>query len=349
MRKKSKKKQEESSEKRAIIFGPWVGEFSYELNWWVPEARKIRNDRFPSARSVAVSFIGRRGMYKDFIDDYIEYPKFVQNTLMYPSMTFCIENNLHVIPKTAMKFFETVILSYENQGYKVQYALPGPTELKPDPERGGVPIPQKVFQDFPFGEYKHLEPEPKINTKVKNKLKKFSPKKDVVYVMASVRFRDGKLEKKSWPLERYEDLIIRMIEELGVNIVLAGPKGFGNYPGALSARKSKKLKKYKDNILDMVADEEIVDFQLAILKNTKCSFWNSTGACNLAFFTNTPMFTQHASWYGDRLKFGWQKELTNGHKNVKIFDKYSIDELYESPLDELFEEFRDFYLGLGKA
>ena len=29
---------------KVIIFGPWCGEFSYELSWWKPEIRKIRND-----------------------------------------------------------------------------------------------------------------------------------------------------------------------------------------------------------------------------------------------------------------------------------------------------------------
>jgi len=31
-------------ENKVIIFGPWCGEFSYELSWWNPEIRKIRND-----------------------------------------------------------------------------------------------------------------------------------------------------------------------------------------------------------------------------------------------------------------------------------------------------------------
>ena len=33
-------------ENKVIIFGPWCGEFSYELSWWNPEIRKVRNDDF---------------------------------------------------------------------------------------------------------------------------------------------------------------------------------------------------------------------------------------------------------------------------------------------------------------
>ena len=58
-------------EKKVIIFGPWCGEFSYELSWWNPEIRKVRNDDFKNWHAVHVGFKGRRAMYKDFIDEYI--------------------------------------------------------------------------------------------------------------------------------------------------------------------------------------------------------------------------------------------------------------------------------------
>lgn len=331
--------------KTAVIFGPWVGEFSYELNWWVPAARKVRNAQFPKAHSVALSFIGRRGLYKDFVDEYIEHPRYFQDSLKYPSMTYLVEDGEHVIPKNALKYLEFIIETYKKEFDEVKFVLPGPTHLPPMPN-GSVPIPRYVFEEFPDGEYVYLKPDKEIENKVKKKLASYKPKRDWVYVLASARYRDGKLEKKSWPIERYEEFIIKLITDLKVNVVLSGPKGRGNYPGALDSE-GKRLQKYKKHILDLVIDEDIVEYQLAILKNTKCSFFNSTGACNLAFFTNTPMFTQHASWYGDRLKFGWQKKLTGGHKNVKIFDKYSVDEIADSPLDETYKEFKEFYKGLN--
>ena len=31
---------------KVVIFGPWCGEFSYELSWWNPGIRKIRKGDF---------------------------------------------------------------------------------------------------------------------------------------------------------------------------------------------------------------------------------------------------------------------------------------------------------------
>ena len=72
-------------ENKVVIFGPWCGEFSYELSWWNPEIRKVKNDNFKNWHAVHVGFKGRRAMYKDFIDDYIPYPKELEETLKYPA------------------------------------------------------------------------------------------------------------------------------------------------------------------------------------------------------------------------------------------------------------------------
>ena len=67
-------------DKKVIIFGPWVGEFSYELSWWNPECRKIRNDHFKDCYAVHLGFGGRGVMYKDFIDEYIPHPIELEET-----------------------------------------------------------------------------------------------------------------------------------------------------------------------------------------------------------------------------------------------------------------------------
>ena len=67
--------------KGVVIFGPWCGEVSYELSWWNPEIRKIRNEQYKDYYAVHIGFQGRRAMYKDFIDEYIPFPKEVENVL----------------------------------------------------------------------------------------------------------------------------------------------------------------------------------------------------------------------------------------------------------------------------
>lgn len=83
--------------------------------------------------------------------------------------------------------------------------------------------------------------------------------------------------------------------------------------------------------------------QIAILKNTKCSIYGSTGAVVLPFFVNTPVFTQQCENNAPRLKFEWQRKLTDNHKNVFIFDKYNKSNIYDSPVEELFNEFKEYY------
>ena len=102
-----------------------------------------------------------------------------------------------------------------------------------------------------------------------------------------------------------------------------------------------------DYIKSFVSEgEDSIDHQISLLKNTKCSIYGASGAVTLTFFTNTPVFTQQSRENGHRLNFNWQKSLSNSHKCVKLFDKYSMGELYNSPVQELFNEFKEFYEGL---
>ena len=71
--------------KKLIIFGPWCGEFCYELSWWIPEIRKKRNTDFKDWDAIAVGFDGRKVLYEDFTQAYIPYPKDIDDTLMYPA------------------------------------------------------------------------------------------------------------------------------------------------------------------------------------------------------------------------------------------------------------------------
>lgn len=97
--------------------------------------------------------------------------------------------------------------------------------------------------------------------------------------------------------------------------------------------------------MDFELDKDDLDSfekQLAILKNTKCSIYGASGAAVVPFFVNTPTFTQQTKEEGFRLEFGWEKDLMD-FKHFKNFDKYHNNDIYDSPVDELFEEFLSFY------
>jgi len=78
-----------------------------------------------------------------------------------------------------------------------------------------------------------------------------------------------------------------------------------------------------------------------------CSIYGASGSAVLPFFVKTPTFTQQTVEEGFRLRYQWEKDLTDDLKNVMIIDKYSSGEdLYNSSPDELFEQFKQFYEGI---
>jgi hypothetical protein len=102
-----------------------------------------------------------------------------------------------------------------------------------------------------------------------------------------------------------------------------------------------KNKKYiKSFVFD---DEDSIDYQISLLKNTKCSFYGSSGAAAFPYLINTPTFTHQRTENSFRLFFEWEKRLTSGHKNVRVFDKYPGGQMWDIPVDEMYEEFTKFY------
>ena len=96
-------------DKKVIIFGPWVGEFSYELSWWNPECRKIRNEHFKDYYAVYLGFGGRGVMYKDFIDEYIPHPIELEETLQFPATYGEHINGQDIIPPNFMEYLDKIV------------------------------------------------------------------------------------------------------------------------------------------------------------------------------------------------------------------------------------------------
>ena len=72
--------------------------------------------------------------------------------------------------------------------------------------------------------------------------------------------------------------------------------------------------------------------------------YGASGSAVLPFFVKTPTFTQQTVEEGFRLRYQWEKDLTDNLKNIKIFDKYkSGNDVYNSSPEELFDEFKEFY------
>ena len=269
-------------DKKVIIFGPWVGEFSYELSWWNPECRKIRNDHFKDCYAVHLGFGGRGG----FTEMAIHKPKDMAITR------------------------------------------------------------ERCLEDHPYGEYVHYDVNSDIERDVMSKINNyFNNDSPTIFLMARTRTRHGNRCYLDWNPDNWPIFTKRLIEELGVNIISLSIKTQGSRGGSKGLAGHELFTDLQHKIMNFELDKGDLDSfekQLAILKNTKCSIYGASGAAVVPFFVNTPSFTQQTKEEGFRLELGWEKDLMD-FKHFKNFDKYHNNDIYDSSVDELFQEFLSFY------
>jgi len=315
---------------KVIIFGPWCGEFSYELSWWNPEIRKIRNDDYKDWHAIHVGFNGRKIMYKDFIDDYIPYPIELEKTLKYPAAggEHVIDVG-EIIPKQLTEFVYDIAKPYQENYEEVRLYLSDPSTFNNG---------NKIYDEEPFGEYINYEVDVSFIDDIRNK------------IMARMRDRNRGDNTDgcylNWNPKSWEIFLDKVINELKTNIVVISLSASKAAGGSLDFKDTTFYEKNKNNIMiiNFDDDEDSLEKQLALLKATKCSIYGASGSAVLPFFVKTPTFTQQTIEEGFRLRYKWERDLTDNLKNVKIFDKYhSGEDLYNSSPKELFEEFTDFY------
>jgi|TARA_Y100000310_G_scaffold84343_1_gene81169 hypothetical protein len=338
---------------KVIIFGPWCGEFSYELSWWNPGIRKIRKEKYKDYYAVHIGYRGRRAMYKDFIEDYVSYPKELEETLKFPAAggQHVIDVG-EVVPENLKEFMYRVASRYQ---YKKHYVGGGSEEIllyNVDPQMfvGG----RHIHDEEPDGDYINYEVDSEMYNEIKTEIKNyFSNGRDTIALMARIRDRNRGENTGgcylNWKPESWEIFLDRVINELETNIVVISLSTSGASGGAMSFEDTELYKNNKENIMtiNFDDDDDSLDRQLALLKATKCSIYGASGSAVLPFFVKTPTFTQQTAEEGFRLKYKWERDLTDNLKNIKIFDKYhSGEEVYNSPPYELFEEFKNFYRSL---
>lgn len=323
--------------KKVIIFGPWVGEFSYELSWWNPECRKLRKERFRDYHSVHLGFNGRGVAYKDFIDEYIPHPKELEKTLKFPA-TYGehVDGVGDIIPDNFLQYLSGIVDGFKNKGYSVDVHKPKDIAI----------TRQRTLSDYPFGDYIHYKVDSKIEKSVVSDIKKyFNNDNPTIFIMARTRTRHGKVCYLDWNPDNWPLFTKKLIVELNVNIISLSIRTQGSRGGAVGLANHDLFKDLQDKIMNFELDEDdsnSFEKQLAILKNTKCSIYGASGAAVVPFFVNTPTFTQQTKEEGFRLELGWEKDLMD-FKHFKNFDKYKNYELYNSPVQELFDEFLEFY------
>ena len=323
--------------KKLLIIGPWCGEFCYELSWWIPEVRKIRNTDFKDWDAIAVGFDGRKKLYEDFTQGYVPYPKEIDDTLMYPATYGGHINGKDIIPDNLKDFVVQIAGYYQAEGYsEIKVWWPGTMPISAE----------RTMSEEIFGETKHYEASEEILNSVREEIK-FENDRETVAVMVRIRHRNGNVCKLDWNPKHWETFIDMLINDLKVNVVMIGiPRKEGSSAGgALSMEDTEMYKKNKDYIKPIVfTGIDSVERQIALLQSTRCSIYGASGTAVFPFFVkDAPTFTQQTKEEGFRLKWKWERDLTNNLKNVKVFDKYKNFDIFESPPEELYEEFKEFY------
>ena len=329
--------------KKLMIFGPWCGEFCYELSWWIPEIRKMRNTEFEDYDAIAIGYDGRKVLYEDFTEGYIPYTPEIEDTLLYPATYGQHNGHADVIPENLKNFVADIANGYKAKGYEdIKAWYPGTMPL----------TRERVFDEEPFGEFKHYTSSPEILNSVKEEIK-FDNDRDTIAIMARIRQRAGNVCKLDWNPNHWETFVDMLVNELKVNVVMIGiPRAEGSSAGgALSLDDTEMYQKNKDYIRPIVfSGKDSVERQIALLQSTKCSIYGASGTAVFPFFIkDAATFTQQTVEEGFRLKWKWERNLTNNLKNVKVFDKYKNFDIFESSPKELYEEFKEFYNNIEKG
>lgn len=318
--------------KRLVIFGPWCGEFCYELSWWIPEIRQERYTTYKDYDAIAVSALGRKVLYNDFVTGFIGYGEDLANTLKYPATYGEHVNGRDIIPNNLQEYVKNLAKEYKTIYKEISIYMPGTMPI----------TKERTMSEQPYGIYKHYDASPEIMDSIRNKIS-FNNNLETVAVMARIRTRLGKTCYLDWNPEHWKTFIDLLINDLNVNVVMIGikQKPGSSAGGSIVFKDSNRIK----NII--FEGNDSVEEQIALLKQTKCSIYGASGTAVFPFFTKTPTFTQQTIEEGFRLKFQWERDLTDNLKNIEIFDKYHNNDIYNSSPIELYESFKSFYQKLG--
>lgn len=109
-----------------VIYGPWVGEFGWELFGCQGYLRKLREDYTHIKSFHIISRTGRSFLYEDFCDSYIEFDCPGKNTTGALCMDWNPENAILMIPSVAKFLDLNNYLYIPTQHFLVDYHAAGP-------------------------------------------------------------------------------------------------------------------------------------------------------------------------------------------------------------------------------
>lgn len=310
---------------RTIVFGPWVGEFSYEVQWWIPEIRQIASEN--DCKVVIVGYPGREALYRDFMHEYITLPPEVLSYCSNPNCWAQRRENSRVlyIPDEALGFYDAICSRYDDVS-------------RHNPHEG---LMSRRYLDTPYGIYKNLsEYDQSVQPIIDSILAGFD-RKQTICIVPKLRKRDSiNIDHETWPVEMWERVIETLSDTLNLNVVSFFFKVEDTTPGTHDLKHLEtKFSNFRQ--IDLRCDKSL-DIQIGLLKNSLCSLYGSTGAAVLPIMCNTKMITYQVKEHGWRLNFKWQRRLTAGHEFISIMDKYPASVYKNIGIGEVLEDITNY-------
>lgn len=98
-----------------VVFGPWTGEFGWELAYWQGYVRKMCYNEYNNAYKVAISYDGHQILY-DSIDRFVSLPTSIANKVLSQKAIQCMGG---LVGDDCSTEINALITEYKRNGYKI--------------------------------------------------------------------------------------------------------------------------------------------------------------------------------------------------------------------------------------
>ena len=325
------------SKEKLLICGPWIGEFAYELIAWAPKLRYYINNHYKGYKVLVVSYPGRSILYRDFADEFIGYSNDIVDNMIPCNSGGVGHGNQHTLEYSPTEEFVQDIIDKNRDKYEEIFLL-RPKDLR-------CVSKGQVAPDLDDVEFAYIKPDIQTDGEVNKILNQFESS-NTVCIMANTQHEVHKY-RENWKVESWVYFIDKLISELNLNVVMMGIKSSDKLQGSYTFEDTELYTKYPNRIKSYVVDTKLpnsLDIQISLMSNTKCNIWGASGAQQLAYFVDKPMFAQLATGFFERATKKEYNDITHNFKYIKFFCKYPKGiEFYNSPAEELYLEFKEFY------
>ena len=330
---------------KTVFFGPFIGEFGWELLYWQGWVRKVCKNEYKDYRKIASSFPGREAFYP-YVDEFWPHSKEILS-LKISNRNYITDfwkngfprlHNLGCKDKSDSKYpnFGDAVGNLLN---KYKQRLPDDTlyyvpfrmnHYERDKIKFGVEYPENpngnkdfITESIPF-KYQCLEPIVPTDKGRKAFEEIYTENKKLIAIFP--RCRKVRRPDKNWSREKYDVLINLLQKHYGERYKIAI---FGEPGGAFYTDR------VPQNTLDLinVSPELRMDIQVAALKRAVLALGSMSGAILFALACGAPAITwgdleQMSRYYKENFlgtKFIYYPEMKVSPRKIFKFCSVTLD------------------------